>query len=287
MVKVSRPLLEIIKTSDDHTIFAWEVFDYYNENLVPERHLAPSPAAFAESRYIIPTVSSDRSGGAITISNKGIELKLRITSRHASLRVALLPCGVEGEPTKLVAIHLSPTSETKERLTGTFQGGFRLMSDRVNWSKYIEKRVCIERVRHTGSFQSGFEKAASNGQQEILKLLLKKADGSVPKAISQKALQIAAGNGQEEIVKLLLDEKTDISEGVLDAAIRYRHKAVVTLLLKNHADPGTALAKAVFRRDKEIVKLVQKHAADYDIDISMHTKVLVNGLVKKKVYLDP
>jgi hypothetical protein len=54
------------------------------------------------------------------------------------------------------------------------------------------------------------------------------------------------------------------------------------LLLKNHADPGTALATAVFRRDKEIVKLVQKHAADHDIDISMHTKIIVNGLAKNK-----
>jgi hypothetical protein len=273
---------EIIKTSDDHTIFAWKERGYSKEPFVPEGQLAPSPAAFAESSNIIPIVSSDRSGGAITISNKGIELKLRITSRHASLRVALLPCGVEGEPTKLVAIYLSPISETNECLTGTFRGGFRLMSDRVNWSGYIEKKVCIERVRHTGSFQSGFEKAVSNGQQEILKLLLNKADGSVPKAISRKALQIAAEKGQEEIVKLLLDGKIDVSEGALDAAITNRHKAIVMLLLKNHADPGTALATAVFRRDKEIVKLVQKHAADHDIDISMHTKVIVNGLVKNK-----
>jgi hypothetical protein len=68
----------------------------------------------------------------------------------------------------------------------------------------------------------------------------------------------------------------------LDAAIRCRHNAVVTLLLKNNADPGAALSTAVFRGDKEIVKLVQKHAADYDIDISKYTKVVVNRLVKYK-----
>lgn len=100
---------EIIKTSDDHTIFTWDLFNY---SLLSKRHLALSPAAFAKSSNFIPIVSSDCLGGAISISNKGIELKLRIVSGHASLRVAILPCGVEGEPTKLVAIYLFPVSET-------------------------------------------------------------------------------------------------------------------------------------------------------------------------------
>jgi ankyrin repeat protein len=146
----------------------------------------------------------------------------------------------------------------------------------------LKKKGCIERVRRTGSFQSGFEKAVSNWHEEIIKLLLKKGAGSVPKAISvHKAFQVAAGNGQKEIVKLLLDEKIYISQ-VLEAAIRSRHKAVVTLLLEKGADLGKALAIASFEGDVEQVKLVQKYGADHGLDFSRSTEVAVNGLLQNR-----
>jgi hypothetical protein len=73
------------------------------------------------------------------MSNKGIQLTLRLSPGLGQLRVAILPCGVKGDPKKKVAIYLQLTSETNKSFTGTFHGGFRLMADKVDWSKWIEK----------------------------------------------------------------------------------------------------------------------------------------------------
>lgn len=62
---------EIMKVSDDHSLFAWGSV-VHDGGL-----LAPSPAAFSGSTKIIPNVSSDTSSGAITVNNKGIHLELR------------------------------------------------------------------------------------------------------------------------------------------------------------------------------------------------------------------
>ena len=61
---------EIMKVSDDHSLFAWKS---------SEKHgglLATSPAAFFNSGEIIPFNPSSTLSGAITVNNKGIHLKL-------------------------------------------------------------------------------------------------------------------------------------------------------------------------------------------------------------------
>jgi hypothetical protein len=67
---------EIIKVSDDYSLFAWESFDS------PGGLLATSPAAFFKSSKIIPLDSSNVLSGAITVNNKGIHLKLRIEDKE-------------------------------------------------------------------------------------------------------------------------------------------------------------------------------------------------------------
>jgi len=61
---------EIIKVSDDHSLFAWQ--SYNNGGGL----LATSPAAFINSSKIIPLNSSSTLSGAITVNNKGIHLNL-------------------------------------------------------------------------------------------------------------------------------------------------------------------------------------------------------------------
>src|SRR5271168_851945 len=60
---------EIIKVSDDHSLFAWKSFANH------DGLLASSPAAFLDSGNIIPFNPSRTLSGAITVNNKGIHLK--------------------------------------------------------------------------------------------------------------------------------------------------------------------------------------------------------------------
>ena len=78
---------EIIKVSDDHSLFAWESPKYHSGLL------ATSPAAFAKSGQIIPFNPSNPLSGAITVNKKGIHLKLRIIDKdRQGLGLAILPC---------------------------------------------------------------------------------------------------------------------------------------------------------------------------------------------------
>lgn len=66
---------EIMKISDDHSLFAWKSLD--NRGGL----LATSPAAFRNSNKIIPLNPSSTLDGTITVNNKGIHLKLRFVDR--------------------------------------------------------------------------------------------------------------------------------------------------------------------------------------------------------------
>ncbi|KAI9765362.1 MAG: hypothetical protein M1840_007442 [Geoglossum simile] len=100
---------EIMKVSDDHSLFVWKSLENHGGLL------ATSPAAFFDSHKIIPFNSSSNLSGAISVNNKGIHLKLRFRSTDsASFQdnvLAILPCT---EEEKEVAIYMRAMSETKE-----------------------------------------------------------------------------------------------------------------------------------------------------------------------------
>jgi hypothetical protein len=77
---------EIMKVSDDYSLFAWKS---------SEKHgglLATSPAAFFNSGEIIPFNPSSTLSGAITVNNKGIHLKLYFRTVLQDVGLAILPC---------------------------------------------------------------------------------------------------------------------------------------------------------------------------------------------------
>jgi hypothetical protein len=84
---------EIMRVSDDHSLFAWESAGS-NGGL-----LAPSPTAFANSGGIVPLGSSTLSG-IITTNNKGIHLRVNLVPIHTGcdprIELAILPCVQEG-----------------------------------------------------------------------------------------------------------------------------------------------------------------------------------------------
>ncbi|KAH8719377.1 hypothetical protein GQ44DRAFT_366548 [Phaeosphaeriaceae sp. PMI808] len=139
---------EIMKISDDHSLFAWESFGPHGGLL------ATSPAAFLKSNKIIPLDSSSNLSGAITVNNKGIHLKLRFmdTDRTSFQRVelAILPCAVQGELEKKVGIYVRAKPETNEYFERIYGRRLELINlDDFSPSKYPDKNICVRQERRT------------------------------------------------------------------------------------------------------------------------------------------
>jgi ankyrin repeat protein len=120
-----------------------------------------------------------------------------------------------------------------------------------------------------------FSWAASNGYQEVVKVLLKAGvDPTIQETTSgRRALSWAVGTGQEEVVKLLLlDKKSDLTtEGkydrdrtVLSRAAESSHKGIAKLLLEHGGavdgqdvlTDRTPVAWAAAKRHKAVIQLL-------------------------------
>ena len=161
---------EIMKVSDDHSLFAWESSDHY-DNI-----LATSPAAFSKSSKIISMDSSSNLRGAITVNNKGVHLKLRLVDIYRPApQLAILPCAVEDDSRKSVGILVEAISETKEYFVRVLSSRLELINlNDSSRSKYVEKNICIRRERQTHKTQLSLIKAAEKGHEAVVRLLLEK-----------------------------------------------------------------------------------------------------------------
>jgi hypothetical protein len=106
---------EIIKETDDQSLFAWgfeqrnHLFDIFA--LDPEI-LAPSPLAFAMSAKVVPFPSTPNQQ-PYTMTNKGLRIDLRLFVRGITyLPVALLDCHYEDDFSRVIGIALNRTSNT-------------------------------------------------------------------------------------------------------------------------------------------------------------------------------
>ena len=219
---------EIMKVSDDHSLFAWESF-WDSSGL-----LATSPAAFSKSGEIIPV---NPSSGAITVNNKGIHLKLRVLTDIRENMLAILPCTKKG---KQVAISVRAISETGNYFMRTENS--RLDSNYFSQLEYRERSICVRQERPIRKNLSPLPEAAAHGNKTVVKLLLKKSVELESKdGYGQTPLSRAAENGHEEMVKLLLEKGADLEskdkngQTPLSWALQNGHDPVVRLLLENGA----------------------------------------------------
>jgi hypothetical protein len=108
---------EILKNSDDQSIFAWDTQQdapWDEASLLDSGILAGSPAAFADSGNIIPfPVKAKRQPFSMT--NRGLRIELRLSLERDELSqvyyLALLNCQYENDFTGCVGIVLKETSE--------------------------------------------------------------------------------------------------------------------------------------------------------------------------------
>ncbi|KAI8710934.1 HET domain-containing protein [Fusarium sp. LHS14.1] len=268
---------EIMRSSDDHSLFAWESSDSSGGLL------ASSPAAFSKSSKIVPVDLSGTLSGAITINNKGIHLKLGFMDieRTSSQRVelAILPCEMEGGAGEKVGIYVRAMSETKEYFERIRSSRLeRINFNGFNQPHYTEKSLCVRQGRRTQKNQSPLAKAAEKAHEAVVRLLLEKGvdpdsrggDGLDPTPLSQAAMK-----GHQAVVRLLLEKGADPNLSGADGwiplsrAAQNGHDEVARLLLENGVDPNcqtlmgwTPLAQAAENGHGIVVRLLLDRGAD-------------------------
>ncbi|RAK99543.1 HET-domain-containing protein [Aspergillus ibericus CBS 121593] len=96
---------EIIRTSDDQTLFAWNYCDIESERQYTV--LAPSPSCFLKNAV---QWSCPRSTGPYSMTNRGLHISLPVIDQagHGKACLALLDCHYENDVTGILALPLAP-----------------------------------------------------------------------------------------------------------------------------------------------------------------------------------
>ncbi|PYI04548.1 HET-domain-containing protein [Aspergillus sclerotiicarbonarius CBS 121057] len=99
---------EIIRTSDDQTLFAWNYCDIERERQYTI--LAPSSSCFLKNAV---QWSRPRSTGPYAMTNRGLHISLPVIHQpgHRKACLALLDCHYENDVTGVLAIPLAPRSD--------------------------------------------------------------------------------------------------------------------------------------------------------------------------------
>ncbi|KAL6694828.1 ankyrin repeat-containing domain protein [Trichoderma pleuroticola] len=263
---------EIMKVSDDHSLFAWESSDSRGGLL------ATSPEAFKDSKNIIPFNHFNDPNDASTVSSRGVHLGARFMGRGPrGLGLAILHCkqrGVEDRPIAIYVRDLFGTMQTFERVRSETLEQLDLR--KLRSSQYPMRKLCVQTGRMTPTRRlKNLGKDGSTNQYDIydndtLEQLISLSDPA--------ALLRAAESGSEDRVWLLLtrddvmiDWMDEHKEYALLRAIDGGHENVVKILLARGANSGyiagtfrTPLLFAVQRGHKSIVKLLLDNGAKID-----------------------
>ncbi|KAH7001037.1 ankyrin repeat-containing protein [Ilyonectria destructans] len=251
---------EILKISNDYTLFAWYSPDHYGGLL------ATSPTAFLNSSKIVPLGSPCNWGGAIIVNNEGIHLNLCFIEierpRCQPVRLAILPCTVRPlSRNKVVGIYLEDASADNEHWKRVKGSRLEVMDyDALFDPNCTKKSICVRQERRTLKGLSSLVKAAGNGHQALVKLLLEK--GADP----DWGLWVAIENGHEAVVKLLLENGADLNRG-LRAAVENGPDAVVKMLLEKSTGADRISRAAARNWRHAVVKLLLEQGFVFDIEL--------------------
>ncbi|KAK1758882.1 hypothetical protein QBC47DRAFT_409702 [Echria macrotheca] len=171
---------EIMKVSDDHTIFAWTALPTKFEPEEPSL-LATSPRDFVHpicSRSM-PLPSSSPFVSAITVDSKGIHLGVRLLDHQVHGKVAVLPCTTShADEPHFVGFRVRVISEPETN--GLYAKESELVpieQEKVGTnSNAFERRICIQTKRKSVKHHPLMD-LAMRGEVYMLTKLLEKGAG--------------------------------------------------------------------------------------------------------------
>jgi ankyrin repeat protein len=258
---------EILRISDDHSLFAWRSFDNRGGCL------ATSPVSFRSSSNIIQCSALVTPRDPVILSSKGVHLDVRFMGiGHGRLGCAILNCCEQGRENERLAIYLRDKSLTLRHLERIKSEEFAQADfEAFVLSRCPIRRLCIQRSRIKSRWKpeiyeqsrnalsmapalGGFSReqmdigspkslleAVQTGVEDGVWLILTRQDIDVNETDNngQTALLHAACSNKEEIVQMLIS-RTDLHINLRDAdgrtpmwwAAANGHKAVVKLLLE-------------------------------------------------------
>ncbi|KAH0491236.1 hypothetical protein TgHK011_002674 [Trichoderma gracile] len=264
---------EIMRVSDDQSLFAWRSFDSRGGLL------ATSPAAFRFSRYIVPFNHFNDSGDPSTVSSRGIHLTLRfIGIGGGGLGLALLRCRRQDANEWPIAIYLKDQSWTMETFERVLSNEWQLVKMRDFRSiQYPLRRLCIRTGRMTPMRRVKSIVGEGDSKTQTLFYKMKVHEGIVKSMdlTDSWALPHATAKGSQDQVWLLLtrsDIVIDIRDGdsrtALEHAVDGGHESIVRMLLARGAQVNlregasyTLLSTAVRNGQKGIAKLLLDYGA--------------------------
>ena len=238
---------DIIKVSDDRSIFAWGVdisagvtFDL----------LALSPRCFKNSHDIIPSTADESFSEAIRVDNKGIHLAVAFWGDiYTGERLALLPCEVEGSPKTRIGIYLEPVLPGKECFERSLHRSVQRVPESIksDESSLIQPHTLTQiRVRR--------DRRAFKREPPILKPVLH---------VHGRVVDFLLADGAS------LGERDKFGETMLTLAVREQRKAAVELLLAKGDDPNrlgwgdnSPLRLALGTGQWEVAELLVRAGAD-------------------------
>ena len=259
---------EIMRISDDHSLFAWKSED--NRGGL----LATSPAAFIDSDNIVQSNPSDTFNSPLTMSSRGIHLELRLMGmRLRGLGLVILNCKERGREDKPIAIYVRDLSLTISQFERVWSEEFeRLDLRNFRPSQYAMRRICIQKGHMTRTKKSNDHKkcdsifpdeiytndtrtnslnlgertallkAAEKGLEDSVWMLLTRSgiEVNLGDENGRTALSHAVGGGHEVAVRMLLpqrDVKANLGDNYgrtpLSWAAGQGHDAVAKLLLES------------------------------------------------------
>lgn len=274
---------EIMKISNDHSIFAWKSRDTRGGIL------ATSPEAFSDSNNIIHYSPFGDSRAPLTVSSRGIHSALRfIGLGRGGFGIAILHCAERDKATKPLAIYVRDTALTMELFERVRSEAFESVNlqEFRRW-RYPIRQMCIRigRMAPIGRAESSGNQHSITGGPNDRNLLSK-----LNNALDTGELFRTAQVGDRDTVWLWLT-RSDITADLADKmgrtvlwhAVMGRHEALVKMLLARsdvNADfldkeGQTPLSWAIHHGHYEvIVELLLKKDVDVEARYQNRTPLL-------------
>ncbi|CVL03915.1 related to beta transducin-like protein [Fusarium proliferatum] len=281
---------EIMRVSDDHSLFAWKATGARGGLL------APTPAAFKQSGDVIPWNPFTPYNSPFTITNKGVHMEAPFIAQDTSGRgLCVLHCTRIGTRDKLIAVHLRDIYLTMEHFK-------RCRTDELEWidlnsfnlTQHPVRSLCIRlhlpSISRRARQKEGkadvlsdasaiierntlpsLPEAASAGDSGSVWYLLAKSPSRTMHDKARSIICLAARGGHERLVSQLLARRdtshlTIDNEGrtTLSHAAECGQEVIIRFILSNariHPDTRdvhglTALWYAVYHRHTACAKLL-------------------------------